>query len=37
MERKNLKDSIMRRYKESNARTESRSKEHDNIKKSSLY
>lgn len=37
MERKNLKDSIMRRYKDSNARVDSRSREQDSLKKSSLY
>lgn len=37
MERKNLKDSIMRRYKESHTRADSRSKDQDSLKKSSLY
>jgi hypothetical protein len=37
MERKNLKDSIMKRYKESNTRADSRSKDQDSMKKSSLY
>lgn len=37
MERKNLKDSIMRRYKDSNTRLDLRSRDQESLKKSSLY